>query len=136
MPLAAAAWVKGVVAGDELNTLRQVFPCWGHGDDPVVTGCYIADCLAAVLVGLVFIPILILGWSWPTDSNAVLLLVLRSLFLTGTYSKPVEWSCEKDCFEAMIFAWKSSSFRFWSFLKLEMIQESHTSEISLLECLL
>lgn len=109
MPLAAAAWVKGVVAGDELNTLRQVFPYRGQGDDPVVTGCYIADCLAAVLVGLMFIPIPILGWSWLTDSNAVLLLVLRGLFLTGTDFKPVEQSCEKDCFER-IFAWKSSSF--------------------------
>lgn len=114
MPLAAAAWIKAVVTGDEHS--RQVFPYWGQGDDPVVIGCCIVDCPAAVPVGLTLVsgssgcsnPSLTLGWSWLADSNAISLLVLRGLFLTGTDSKPVEPSCEKNCFERMIFAWERS----------------------------
>lgn len=76
-------------------------PYWGQGDDPVVIGCYTVDCLAAVLVGVRSVssssgcsdPSPILGWSWLADSNAILLLVLRGLFLTGTDPKPVELSC-------------------------------------------
>lgn len=76
------------------------------------------DCLTAMLVGLRLVssssgcsnPSLTLGWSCLADSSAVSLLVLRGLFLTGTDPKPVEPSCEKDCYETTIFAWEKSSF--------------------------